>query len=966
MKKCNGRIKSIYKKLNKGFHRYINGTKGVISLFLAILMVPFATIAGLLINAARVDSAIAVFDEALCNASNSTLGTYDEFLRERFALLAVSQKTGKKDYDVQDFISDTFKFYMEENFGALSNTYTKSEVSAAGVYPLADTDVLLSEVLEAGKYNVPAKLVIDGLSLDDFISSFTEKLDSVSQIFDTISSGCDVATNFSECDKKFKELTDKITALETAKSAYDTAHTDFANAVSEYNKIIDKISTKQTAYETAKSALEAEEGKIPDLLQEIEDMENEVDANGNRVDNTEKIEKYKEDHKEEMKDYNTAKEAFETAERELNTVIGSSNLESAKQTVKDKKKNYIGKIDTLADAINDTKTAVDELQESLKGTFDAGKDLAKNIGKTVSDGQKKAMDDQLDELKKSKKEAEERGDTAAAAELQTQIDKADEDKTDFENANKIGEAYDAAKGTAADTLKKFAEEKKYKKKYQEEHDKLVGEFKNKVDSYDVKEGDSTTKLEDVYPKHDKNTDYYKTIDTLLTVEYIQGLQKDISKEITGSSFFALLKAIVGFIDAMFNMDIWYDKELVANIDKNKYSNIGGLPSNKDRSDRSPYSLKSNFADMDQEKSNYYKKLLGGCSNNPDIVGSATTKNVIDNIMADIGKISKVIHNWDWRKSFFCLGKIVSIVGDILANIGKLIANLIKIVVNAVYQKAILTGYIAYNIPNRTTYTGSALTGAGYSLPNLISPGQGYAFYGAEAEYIINGNYSEITNQTNVFHIVYLLRLVFNVPVVIMSSEVSTIASEAGSVTFGIGAVVVYILYFIAEPFIDAAILVNSGDIPIIKRKLFLTPSGIPDLVSSFLSLSLTEAQKESIYQDSVDVASSDKNKFPKTYKDAKETYKAKNKFEESLTYDYTKTLIIIMMLFINTDKLISRLADVIQMESSYKALEDELVFNLDKSYTYLRASGNFETNEFIKISNGTGLKSEEHVVYRGY
>ena len=47
------------KKLNRFFHRCINGTKGVISLFLAILMVPFVSIAGALINAARVNSAIA-------------------------------------------------------------------------------------------------------------------------------------------------------------------------------------------------------------------------------------------------------------------------------------------------------------------------------------------------------------------------------------------------------------------------------------------------------------------------------------------------------------------------------------------------------------------------------------------------------------------------------------------------------------------------------------------------------------------------------------------------------------------------------------------------------------------------------------------------------------------------------------------------------------------------------------------
>ena len=77
------------------FTKYINGTKGVISLMLAILMVPFVLVAGALLNAARFNSAVAVFDEALCNASNSTLGTYDSFLRSRFGLMALTQDTSK-------------------------------------------------------------------------------------------------------------------------------------------------------------------------------------------------------------------------------------------------------------------------------------------------------------------------------------------------------------------------------------------------------------------------------------------------------------------------------------------------------------------------------------------------------------------------------------------------------------------------------------------------------------------------------------------------------------------------------------------------------------------------------------------------------------------------------------------------------------------------------------------------------
>jgi len=84
----------------------------------------------------------------------------------------------------------------------------------------------------------------------------------------------------------------------------------------------------------------------------------------------------------------------------------------------------------------------------------------------------------------------------------------------------------------------------------------------------------------------------------------------------------------------------------------------------------------------------------------------------------------------------------------------------------------------------------------------------------------------------------------------------------------------------------------------------------------------------------------------------------------SLEFDYTKTLIILMM-FWSSDTLLKRLADVVQMESTHNAA-GAYTFSLADSYTYLRASGKFTSNEFIKLSDSEGLNSTKRVVYRGY
>lgn len=989
MKRSPGRLKRIYKKLNKGFHRYINGTKGVISLFLAILMVPFATIAGSLVNAARINSAVAIFDEALCNASNSTLGTYDEFLRKRFGMLAMSQNTASHGtgYTAQDLISETFEFYMEQNLGALSNTYTNFDVSATGVYPLADTDVLLSQVMEASKYSVPAKLVIDGLSLDDLLSNLTDSLSLASSIFGTLSAGASMADKFSACEEKLDALSTQITASETARTEYDTAYSEFVSAVNAYNTLIDeinqKLAEKQTAVNNAETkvsqcqtTLDTEAEKISDLLDEIEDMENEKDSNGNKVDNTEKIAEYKETHKDEMAAYNTALENLNTAKGELttaenalNNVISSyaNSLSEKRSAVTSAKSTYATKIGNFADELLATGEAVIAAQSSISSAINSGVSLAGNITSTIYEGQKQGINNQIKDMENSRDAAEERGDNTAKYLWQDEIDNANAKKTEIGNENKIASAYNSANSIAIDSLETFTTED-YQGLYAEAYGRLTT-LKSNVQSYVVRT-DSTTRLAGA-------SSYYETISQILSAGDVNKLEENLGQEVASSSFIALVKAVVGFVKAIFTLTAWYDPELCANIDANNYSSIGGLPSTKDRSDGSQYSLKSEFADVDQLKSDHYKELLGEYSNNPAVAGSATTiSNVMDTITNSINTISTL--NWDdWTKILSNLKTIATEIGNIVTSVVSFIANLVEIVTNAITQKILLSGYIAYNIPNRTTYTGKALTGAGYSLPNINSTHQGYAFYGAETEYIIHGSMSETANQSSLFNTIYLLRLVLNIAGVATNGEVATLAGEAGAATFGIGTVVVYILYFIAEPFVDTLILVNSGSIPIIKTKVYLTPSGIPDLISAFFKLSLTEAQKNSAYQKVIKVASVGQasDQFAENYADAissgisdPDLNTGGNAFTESWDFDYTKTLILIMTLFTSTDKMVSRLADIIQMEGSYDAVNriDRYTFNLDHSYTYLRATGTFEANEFIKISNGNGLNSKERIVYRGY
>lgn len=229
-------------------HTVINGTKGVISLFLAILMLPFTIFVGALVNANRVNSAASIFDEALCNAANSTLGTYTPFLKKRFGLLALKYdvKGTLSPSDVQECISGTFSDYMEINCGALSNTFLDAEYQAKGVYPLSDPTVMKGQILQFSKYSVPKQLVEDNFDIDKLVKSFESMIPGYA-FFDSIKNIAGTADSCMTYADNISFLKDCADTQDQNYKNYEKAYTEFASAITSYHNV-------QKALEDAKAA----------------------------------------------------------------------------------------------------------------------------------------------------------------------------------------------------------------------------------------------------------------------------------------------------------------------------------------------------------------------------------------------------------------------------------------------------------------------------------------------------------------------------------------------------------------------------------------------------------------------------------------------------------------------------------------------------------------------------------------
>lgn len=153
---------------------FFRRTKGVISVFLIIIMLPLLTSAVILVDGTRYHSAKTMVQEAGDLAAYSTIANYNQDLKEQFGLFAIDDKeltaTFKKYFTetlgyseseaesysqkVQGLISSAvFKGgqYKNANFFNMYN-FEVTNATATGIHPLSDPGVLQNQIVEYSKY----------------------------------------------------------------------------------------------------------------------------------------------------------------------------------------------------------------------------------------------------------------------------------------------------------------------------------------------------------------------------------------------------------------------------------------------------------------------------------------------------------------------------------------------------------------------------------------------------------------------------------------------------------------------------------------------------------------------------------------------------------------------------------------------------------------------------------------------
>lgn len=219
-------MEKVLKRINP--LEYINGIKGAISLFMAVLLIPFLSIAMVLVDAGKYNSSVSILDEAMGVSANSTLANYDSYLKKRWGLLSVGQG-----FDLKTKYYD----YLTTNTGILGEGIELNSLNVKGDYSLTDSEVLNDQIMEFCKLNAPTTLAEDFLDLDSILKCF-ESLKSFENILSIFTSASDSIDNTITLVESVGELKTAANNLDSLISQYNSKYVNFQN---DTNKLIDEL-----------------------------------------------------------------------------------------------------------------------------------------------------------------------------------------------------------------------------------------------------------------------------------------------------------------------------------------------------------------------------------------------------------------------------------------------------------------------------------------------------------------------------------------------------------------------------------------------------------------------------------------------------------------------------------------------------------------------------------------------------
>lgn len=857
-------------------YKYIKRSKGVISIFLCLILTPCMSLASALIEYSRYQGTMQTTREIVNVSDMATMSNYDEYLLDRFGLLAVSQ---------EENISKNFNKYFDKNVDLLGKAINIENKDVKGTVPLSDNEVMKQQLLDFGETTVLTDSLLEDFGLEDLLKKI-DKSNTISQLSDKASKTVELIDSVEDLVKSIKKLKESVTTV-----------SDKADKVlSDFGKLNSSLISCREAIE-----------------EDLENVKENINSDTGEV-------TYTYFFKDDTTEY--------------------SEAEAAKYVIL----NYL-------DYYKNIMNKAEELKNSLSDIANIGNDISNNIDNVKN--KYSVAKEKLENLKKSslKEEGEEEAENALDA---------------------TNSVYEVIVNTVDGAIKEAAEVLKEDAINESKNvaSTCISEITNKyhlnINMNDVtKENMSDTiknTLSDMAIRILTQKDMQEGIPSTLKGLAIKS--KEIAKSVeevmkkTGNQFVDNMKnsvigAVTKLLDAiksLFELNVFYNPELNANV----------------RADL-----------LTEGQTSSYQLLLTGIGEFFSATQEFTSGISGLDFLQALAAVKKVFIS---IKTVF--KSICEFVNETISNINRLFGYVTGDI-KALYNDFLINAYMIHNLPNRTNYsTGKALTGMDYSkilyeeknrnlLPigGILSASEilkgekevtGYSemFCGSELEYILAATNSEVSNQTIAFLNIYLLRMIVDVIPIMTDTSVSAMAASAS-----IAAWVVYVLVILGEPLVDTILVANGGEVPIIKKTCYLSPTGITKLSSDLIGVAISNEELKKVANNKI------KNGIAKELNEKYSDYSTE--FQDGiLKADYSKHMLLVLMFNSSPNATLDRFENIVQLETRkyYKEKGNVTDFEIKKSYTAISSDIEVKFNPFIDVFNfnNNSIFKKHLKIQRGY
>lgn len=173
-------------------YRFKNSVKGVITVFVSLMLVAVLSLGTLVLEAGRLQAARTQLSEATASASMSMIADYDASLYERYGILAIDTEnfTEARCMDYLNFNSDVGAGYEGNN---VTKLYNIKSVEMTGLYNLTYPSILKRQILSRAKYHViPQDYSLNVYNMDSFFAEMQMKCSYVANKLNTAANGSTV------------------------------------------------------------------------------------------------------------------------------------------------------------------------------------------------------------------------------------------------------------------------------------------------------------------------------------------------------------------------------------------------------------------------------------------------------------------------------------------------------------------------------------------------------------------------------------------------------------------------------------------------------------------------------------------------------------------------------------------------------------------------------------------------------